>query len=145
FEAEALEPINLLGIVREQSDLAHSEVVKDLAADAVVALVRRVAERLVRLHGVHSLVLQVVRVKLVEEADASPLLVSDVEAYACAFFRNRLHGRFELRAAVAPEAAEDVTGQALGVGSQEDGFCGIDLAEDNREVVLMTQEVLIGV
>src|SRR5207245_8853479 len=89
--------------------------------------------------------LQVVCVKLVEEADASPLLVYAVEDYACAFLRNRLHRRFELRAAVAAQASEDVAGQALGVGSQEDGFCGIDLAEDNREVVLMTQEVLIGV
>src|SRR5690242_3053581 len=45
LEAEALEPVDLLRVVGEQSYLPDAEVVEDLAADAVVALVRRVTER----------------------------------------------------------------------------------------------------
>ena len=63
LEAEAFKSIDLLRVVREQPDLAHPEVVQDLAADPVVALVSRVPERFVRLDRVEPLVLEVVRVR----------------------------------------------------------------------------------
>ena len=74
-----LEPVaadrDVLGrVVGHQAHLAHAEVAQDLAADAVVADVGREAELLVGRDGVVALVLQLVGLQLVDEADAAPLL-----------------------------------------------------------------------
>src|SRR5579864_2464578 len=39
LEAKTFQPVDLLGIVGQESNLAHAQVVQDLAADAVVTLV----------------------------------------------------------------------------------------------------------
>ena len=71
------------------------------------------AEREVGLVGVEALVLQQVGVELAVQADASPFLPQVQQISAG--FRNPLDGFAELRAAVAPLAAEDVAGEALAV------------------------------
>ncbi len=75
------------------------------------------AEGGVRLDGVHALVLEVVRVELVEQADAASLLVPYVEDHASSLFGDAPDGCVELCAAVAAQAAEDVAGEAFGVRS----------------------------
>jgi hypothetical protein len=40
LEAEPFESVDLLGVVGQQPDLADAEVVKNLASDAIVSLVR---------------------------------------------------------------------------------------------------------
>src|SRR5579859_1584610 len=72
LEPEPFQPIDLFRVVGHQTNLAHAKVVQDLAANAVVALVGGMPQRLVRLDRVKSSVLEVVCVKLVEQADASP-------------------------------------------------------------------------
>src|ERR1700756_5522571 len=113
LEAEALQTVDLLRVVGEQPYLPDAEVVEDLAADAVVALVGRVAERFVGLDSVHTFVLEVVGVQLVEKADAPALRVPDIENHAISFSRDHLLCRLELSAAIAAEAAEDVAREAL--------------------------------
>ena len=62
-------------VVREQPQLPHAEVVQDLGADAVVAVVGLEAQLDVRLDGVQPLlVLQAVGADLVDQADAAALL-----------------------------------------------------------------------
>src|SRR5258708_23939423 len=89
--------------------------------------------------------LEVVGVKLVEQADATTFRVADVEDHAGAVGGDRFHGGVQLRAAVASEAAEDVAGEAFRVGAEENRLCRVDVAEDEREVVLMSEDVLIGI
>ena len=57
FEAIAFEADDFLGVVRQQPHLADAEVAKDLRAHAVVAQVGSVAEFLVGLDGVETLLL----------------------------------------------------------------------------------------
>jgi len=77
------------------------------------------AEGLVRLDRVHAFVLEIVGMQLVEEPDSAALLVADVEDHPDAVHGNGLHRRVELRAAVATQASEDVSGQTLRVGSKQ--------------------------
>ena len=84
-----------------------------LRGDGVVALVLGVAEREVGLVGVQARVLQRVGVELGVEADAAALL-SQVQQEP-AGVGDALDGLAQLRAAVAPLAAEDVAGEALAV------------------------------
>src|SRR5207245_9968994 len=145
LEAKAFEAIDLLGIVREQTDLSNPKVVKDLAADAVIALVGGMAQRLVGLDRVQSPILQVVGMELVQEPDTSPFLVPDVENYAHAVGSDHLHRRVQLRATVTSKAAEDVARQTFRVRAQENGPLWIDVAQHQREVILVAEDVFIGV
>src|ERR1700694_4198053 len=117
LQTESFESVNLLGVVRQQPDLSNAEVVDDLAADAVVAFVCRVAQSLIRLDGIEARVLEVVGVQLVEQPDTATLLVADVQDHAGAVGGDRFHRGMELCAAVAAQAAENVAGEALRVRS----------------------------
>src|SRR5690242_1217510 len=74
-EAVPLEPDQLARIVGEDAHRPQPEIEQDLCADAVVAQVGAEAERLVGLDRVLPLVLELVRLELVEQPDAAPLLV----------------------------------------------------------------------
>src|SRR6266849_2022901 len=144
-QPKPFEPIDLLGVVGEEPDLAHPQVVKDLAPDAVVTLVCRMAESFVRLDGVKSAILQVICVQLVEQPAPPTLLVADVQDDAHPIACDHLHGGVQLSATIAAQAAEDVAGQALGMGAEEHRRLCIDFAENKREVVLSPQDVFVGV
>src|SRR5438477_8707530 len=73
LEAEALYPGDLARVVRENADRRQPELREDLRADPVVARVRREAELDVCLDGVASLLLQLVRLQLVQQADPAAL------------------------------------------------------------------------
>src|SRR5229473_1082144 len=113
FEPEALQAVDLLGVVGKQPDFAHAEVVQDLAADTVVALVRRMSQRLIRLDRVEPAVLEVVGVELVQQADPTSLLMSYVQNHTDALGSDNLHTRTTLRSAVATQAAEDISSQTF--------------------------------
>src|SRR5512145_1170297 len=118
LQAVPVEARALGGVVREQSEIAEPEVHEDLGADPVVALIRLEAERMVRLDGVHTLLLQLVSANLVVQADAPTLLaqVHDDPAPGILDDRHRLE---ELRAAVAAQRLEDVAGETLRVHAHE--------------------------
>ena len=113
----------------------QAEVDEDLRADAVVAQVDRQAELEVGVDGVHALVLQVVGLELVQQADAAALL-GQVEQHAGALALDHRQRRLELLAAVAAQRVEDVAGQALRVDAHEDVGRARDVALDQRHVVL---------
>src|SRR5215203_2485685 len=74
-ELVALDADQLARIVRQQAHRTDPEILQDLDADAVVALIGLETEPLVRLDGVESLILQLVGANLVGQPDSPPLLV----------------------------------------------------------------------
>src|SRR5262245_47050694 len=69
------EPLDLLGIVRQQANLADTEVAQDLRPDAIITTILGEAELQVRLDRVASLILQRVRAHLVAKTDPATLLM----------------------------------------------------------------------
>ena len=115
------------------------EVDEDLRADAVVAQVGGQAELEVGVDGVEPLLLELVGLELVEQADAAPLL-GEVEQHALALALDHRQRRLELLAAVAAQRVEDVAGQALGVHADEHVVLARDVALDQRDVVLVVDQ-----
>src|SRR5215467_12268516 len=104
------------------------------------------AQRLVRLDGVHALlVLQPIGVELVGEPDASPFVITDVHDHARTLLRDEPAGRLELSTAVAPHGSEHVAGQALRVRSYQHRAVWVDLTQDYRHVLLVAGDVFIYV
>src|SRR5207244_13609960 len=95
----------------------------------------RQAELDVRLDGVETILLELVGLELVEQADA-PALLRHVEQHAAALGLDPRERLLELLAAVAAERVEDVAGQALGVDANEHVLGPLDVALQQRDVVL---------
>src|SRR5256885_11146758 len=110
-----LQPGPLGRIVGEQPHRANAEVVEDLRAGAVVPGIRRQPQPQVRVHGIHSGVLELVGAQLLQQPDPPALVAADVEHDAPSLGDDRAQRRVQLRAAVAPQRAEHVAGEALGV------------------------------
>src|SRR5688572_25949894 len=130
----SLEPGPFLRVVREQSHRADPEVVEDLRADAVVALVGGESELEVRLDRVATTLLELVRAELVGDADGATLVPADVEDHASPFTSDQLHRPIQLLAAVASERAEHIAGQALGMHAGEEVGGVTRLARYTRDV-----------
>src|SRR6202035_3296599 len=87
-------------------------------------------------------ILQLVRLQLGQQADATALVAAQVEPDAAAALGDLGHGGVQLCAAVAPLRAEDVAGQALGVDADKDVLSvagvtvpGVNVTEDEGEVL----------
>ena len=140
-QAVALEPDDLARVVGQQADGREAEVGEDLRADAVVAQVGREAELEVGLDRVEALLLQLVGAELVEQADAAALL-GEVEQDAATLRPSICSQRLlELRAAVAAQRAEHVAGHALRVHADEHVLAAVDVALDQREMVLVVDQL----
>src|SRR5688572_13224540 len=136
----ALEPHHLARIVRDRADRLQPEVEQDLRADAVVPEVRLEAQLLVGLDRVGAAILELVRLELVEEADAAPFLV-EVDDDAATLPLDHRHRRVELPAAIAAHRVEDVTREALRVHAHEDPLPSRHIALDERDVLVAVDVV----
>ena len=87
--------------------------------------------------------LQLVRLELVEQADAAALLrhVEQDAALLALDLRQRV---LELLAAVAAQRVEDVAGQALGVDADEHVLGAVDVALHERDVRLAGERLAVG-
>src|SRR5262245_14796345 len=128
-----LESNHLARVVRDRPNRLEADVEQDLRADAVVAEIGLEAELLIRLDGVGTAVLKLVRLQLVEQADAAPLLI-EVDDHAASFLGNHLHGFVELPAAVAAKRMEHVTREALRVNANEHILAVARISVDERDV-----------
>ncbi len=117
----------------------QAEVDEDLGADPVVAQVGREAETQVRVDRVEPVLLQLVGAQLVEQADPATLL-AEIQQHAAALALDHRQRRLELLAAVAAQRMEHVAGQALGVHADEHVVGALDLALDERDVVLVVDQ-----
>src|SRR3989344_1311254 len=135
LDVPVLQPPDLAGIVGEQPDFFHAEMAEDRGPDGIVPRVVPEAELLVRLHGVHALVLQCVRLYLVREPDA-PALLLEVDKDAALLADHPERGA-ELEPAVALRRAERVPGQALGVDARQRRLAPGELPLDEGRVLLL--------
>ena len=143
FETIPLEPHELHWIVRQDPNRGQTEIEQDLRADSVVPEVGLEPELLVRFDGVVSGILELIRLELVEQADAAALLVQ-VDDNTRAFARDHAHGGLELPAAVTAGGSEDVARQALGVHADEHVLFPRHLAVDERDVLRFIHVVAIA-
>ncbi len=81
-----------------------------------------------------ALVLLDVRPQLVDQADAPALVAGGVHEHAAVLGRDPAHGQPQLHAAVAPQRAERVTGEALGVEADEDTVLVLHVAAHHGQV-----------
>ena len=134
LKAVALEPGPLRRVVGQQAHRRDTEIHEDLGADPVVTCVGSEAELDVRLDRVEALVLERVRLELVAQPDPAALVSPYVDDDAFALFVDLLHRFGQLRPAVAADAAQHVTGEALGVHAHEDVLLARWVALDERDV-----------
>src|SRR5437763_6103972 len=85
LNAVTLETYILLRIVGQESELAHTEIVKNLRAQSVIAEIGRETELRIGLDGIESFLLQFVSVNFCREADAAPFL-AHIKEHAVYFF-----------------------------------------------------------
>src|SRR5262249_51179408 len=135
LEAVSLEAPVLGRVVRHDPHCRDPEVDEDLRPDPVLARVDREAELYVGLDGVAPLVLERVRAQLVTEADPAALVPTQVDDDALVLFGDAFEREVELQSAIAPDRAEHVAGQALGVDSHEHVGLPRHLAADERHVL----------
>ena len=109
LQAKSLDPGDLLRVVREDADRRQPEVVEDLRADPVLAAVRGEAKLEVRLDGVEPVFLELVRLQLVQKADA-PALLRHVEENAPLLVTDSRQRLLELLTTVAAKRVEHVAG-----------------------------------
>jgi len=130
-DARGFEGSNFVRVVREKAHGADSEMAEDGSGELVVAEVAFEAELFVGFDGVGAQILELVGAEFVHEADAAAFLefVDDDAASGGSDFGE---GDFELSAAVAAEAVENVSGEALGVDAHERRGIGGDIAHDER-------------
>ena len=108
----------LSGLLDSRRMDGEPEVAQHFAGQLVAAQVGLEAERLVGFHGIGALVLEFVGAQLVQQPDAAPFLVL-VDEQAAALLGDALERQFQLRAAVAAQAVEDVSGEALGMDAHQ--------------------------
>ena len=75
FDANALQSLDLLGIVREQAHSIYSECFEHLAGKRKVAVVGLVTQSFVGFDGIKTRVLQLVSLQFGHQADAAPFLL----------------------------------------------------------------------
>ena len=140
LDAELLELVDLVGVVGEQTHGLDAELPQDLGPDEVFAFVSGKAQGQVGLEGVHALLLELVGLEFVDQADPAALL-AHVEEDAAALFFDLCQGGGQLLAAVAAQGAEGVAGQAFGVDAAEDVAAVADLTLDEGDVVFAVEAV----
>ena len=104
-----------------------------MCAHAVVTQVGSKAQAHVSLYGIKTLVLQCIGTDFIGQTDATALL-THVNNSAAAFLFNHLQCGCQLIAAVAAQAAEGITGQALAVYAHEHILFTGNIALDNSNM-----------
>ena len=118
-EPKALESGALGGLLVSSRIFFTPKVDQDLHADAVVAAVRREAQRLVRLDRVHALVLEGVGAQLVVQSDARAPPGACTGSRPRPSWPIRFSASCSLLAAIAALRSKDVASDALVVDAHE--------------------------
>ena len=138
----AFEADELPRIVRDRPDRFEPQIQKNLRADAVVAEVGREAKTLVGFDRVDSLILKLIRLQLVEEADSAALLI-EVDDHALPLFGDHLHRSVQLPTAIAAEGMEDVSGETFRVHSHEHARIRLDASKHESDVLVIVDIIFV--
>ena len=133
-------PVILRGLFVRILDRREPEVGEDLRADPVLTQVGWEAELEVRLDRIEPVLLQLVRLQFVQEADAATLL-RHVEKDAALLRADPCQRLVELLAAVAAKRVEDVAGQTLRVDAHEHVVRAVHVSLHERDVMLAGEEL----
>src|SRR5437667_7268673 len=95
LKAITLKADNFLGVIRQKTELADTEIEEDLRAKAVIAQVAWVTKPGVRLYRIEPFLLQFVSVNFCRESDTAALL-PHVNQDAVAFFLDLAERRVQL-------------------------------------------------
>src|SRR5580658_6078536 len=112
----ALKLLDLVGIIRKQPKLSYAESLQRRRREIVIARIVREPELAIRFDRVEPLVLQLVRLHFIDEADAAALL-RQIQDNSAGSLGNGAQRKFELSAAIASLGGEHVAGQALRVNA----------------------------
>ena len=134
-DPEVLQAGGLGGVVGHQAHRGDPEVAQDLGRGAVVARVGGQAQVEVGVDRVAPAVLELVGLQLGDQADAAALVAAEVDHHSPALGDDPGEGLVELGPAVAPLAAEDVTGEALAVHPGQHRLVAADVAVHERDVL----------
>ena len=124
----------LLGrIRRQQPDPGQAQVGQHRRCSVVAARVGGVAEFEIGLQRVEAGVLEGVRLQLLDQPDAAPLVPAGVDEGTVGVLHDRGQGGLQLFTAVAAQRAEGVPGQTLGVDPHPGQHPGRGLVEPDSE------------
>src|SRR6266550_959431 len=135
FEAIALKADNFLWIICEKPKLPHAEIEKNLRPKSVIAEVARVTKLGVGFHGIETFLLQFVRVNFCRQPN-SPSFLAHVNQNAVTLLLDLPQRRMQLIPAVAAPRSENVAGETLAVHPHQRRFVLVDVALDQREMML---------
>ena len=113
-----------------------------MCAHAVITQVGSKAQANVSLNGIKALILQCVSTNFVSQTNTTALL-THVNNSAAAFLFNHLQSGCQLIAAVAAQAAEGITGQALAVYAHEYILFTGNITLDNSNMAKVIQIIFI--
>ena len=113
-----------------------------MCTHAVITQVGSKAQANVGFYGIKALILQCVSTDFVSQANTTSLL-THVNNCAAAFLFNHLQCGCQLIAAVAAQAAEGITGQALAVYAHEHILFTGNIALDNSNMTKVVQIIFI--
>src|SRR5580704_3250043 len=120
----ALQLVNFVGIIREQSNRTNAKRFQRLGGKFVVTSVVGEAEAAVGFHGIETGILQFVCLQLVNQSDSAALL-RQVQQYTGRLFGDLTQREFQLRAAVAALRGKNVPGKALRMDANQRRFAAI--------------------
>lgn len=144
LETKAIEAANLLRIVGHETKFMNTKVGKDAGTRTILTQVGSEAKGYVSLYGVHTLILQVISAKLIDETYAAPLL-TQIEQHTPTLFLYTAKSLGKLFATVAAQRTEGIARQALGMNTAEDRFGRRDITLDESHVMLARHLVDIAI
>src|ERR1700704_1256496 len=133
----------LARIVGDRPDRSQPEIEQDLGANSIIAEIWLEAKPLIGLDSVDALILELIRLELVEETNAPALLI-EINNDALAFFGNHFHGGLELPPAITAERVEDVTGQTLRVHPDEHAGIRTNVAQHQGDVLVLVDIISVA-
>jgi hypothetical protein len=118
MDARAFQLADFFRVVGQEPDFCCPELFQNLRGKGIVARVSCKSQGLVGFHSVHAAVLELVCAELVHQSD-SPAFLRQIEENTGARLADFTEGKLKLGTAVATKRSEDVTGQALGMHTNE--------------------------
>ena len=133
----------LCRIIGNQTDARQAKISQNLCAHAIITQVRRKAQLHIRLHSIQTGILQRISTNLIRQANAAALL-THINDSAAAILLNHAQSSRQLVAAVAAQAAERITGQALAVYAHQHVLLACHITLDNRHMAQIIEVIFIS-
>jgi len=129
---------DLLGVVCDQINGTDAKVADHQGRQCVIAFVGLMSKLQIGFDGIEALVLEIISTQFIEQADAASLL-AEIKHHTASGLRNHLKGAVKLLSAVAAYGAEHVTGETLGMHTQQNIFLAANIAHHKCQLFLVVE------